>query len=95
MFSETQLIELCVAVCSRDDITLLSTDNAFVNTLVLNVNPTEDQRTPLRDLFANRDFRRAIALAINRKSSSECPERSRQNLSSGSSALPRQSTTIK
>lgn len=34
-------------------------------TLVLNVNPQEQYKTPMRDLFANPDFRKAIALAIN------------------------------
>jgi peptide/nickel transport system substrate-binding protein len=52
---------------ARDDITLLSTENAFVNTLVLNVNPTEDQRTPLRDLLGNKNFRRALSLAIDQE----------------------------
>ena len=51
----------------EDDIEVFSVPNTFAQTLVLNVNPTEAQKNPKRNLLSNVDFRRAIALAINQE----------------------------
>jgi peptide/nickel transport system substrate-binding protein len=51
----------------EEDIEVFSVPNTFVQTLVLNVNPTEAQKNPVRNLLSNVDFRRAIALAINQE----------------------------
>ena len=51
----------------EENIQVFSVPNVFVNTLVLNVNPVESQKNKIRDLLANEDFRRAIALSINQE----------------------------
>ncbi len=49
----------------EEDIYVSNVGGTASQTLVLNVNPQEQYRTPMRDLFKNIDFRKAIALAIN------------------------------
>ena len=49
------------------NIEVFSVPSTFVQTLVLNINPVEGQKNPMRDLLSNVDFRRAIALAINQE----------------------------
>ena len=39
----------------------------FTQTLVFNLNPVSSERNPLRDLLANVEFRKAMALAINQE----------------------------
>lgn len=49
------------------NIEVFSVPSVYVNTLVLNINPVDGQKNKIRDLLANADFRRAIALAINQE----------------------------
>ncbi len=49
----------------REDIFVSNAEGVYVQTLVLNVNPIESERNPIRDLLGDVDFRRAIALAID------------------------------
>ncbi len=51
----------------ENNIQVFSKPNIYVNTLVLNVNPVDGQKNTIRDLLANEDFRRAIALSINQE----------------------------
>lgn len=51
----------------EENMQVFSVPNTFVNTLVLNLNPVEGQRNPMRDLLGKEDFRRAIALAVNQQ----------------------------
>lgn len=46
---------------------VFSVRNTYATSLVLNINPVESQKTPMRELLSNLDFRRAIALAINQE----------------------------
>ncbi len=46
---------------------VLSAGSTYAQTLVFNLNPVENQKNPVRDLLANKDVRRAIALAINQE----------------------------
>lgn len=46
---------------------VFSVQNTYATSLVLNVNPVESQKTPMRELLSKADFRRAIALAINQE----------------------------
>lgn len=39
----------------------------YIQTLVLNVNPVSSEQNPIRDLLSIKDFRRAIALAVNQE----------------------------
>ena len=49
------------------NIEVFSVPSVYVNTLVLNINPVDGQKNKIRDLLADSDFRRAIALAINQE----------------------------
>lgn len=49
------------------DMQVLEADNPFVQTLVINMNPTTSNQTKLRTLLMNKDFRKAIALAIDQQ----------------------------
>lgn len=51
----------------EENIEVFSVPNTYASSLVLNVNPVEGQRNEIRDLLANEDFRRAIALSINQE----------------------------
>ena len=53
---------------SEPNVTVLDAPGIYMQTLVLNMNPTENQMTPMRELLTNRDFRRAIALAVDQES---------------------------
>ncbi len=46
---------------------VLSAGSTYAQTLVMNINPVENQRNPVRDLLGNKDVRKAIALAINQE----------------------------
>ncbi len=50
---------------NEEDIFVSNAPGEFVQTLVFNLNPVSSERNPIRDLLANRDFRKAMALAIN------------------------------
>lgn len=49
------------------NIEVFSVPNVYVNSLVLNINPVDGQKNKIRDLMADINFRRAIALAINQE----------------------------
>lgn len=49
------------------DLFVSNAPGTYIQTLVLNVNPVSSERNPIRDLLSNKDFRRAIALAINQE----------------------------
>ena len=49
------------------NISVLSVGNTYAKSLVMNINPVENQKNSTRDLLSNVDFRRAIALAINQE----------------------------
>jgi len=49
------------------DVEVMRAPGQFVQTLVLNMNPPADQVTPMRELLTNRDFRRALALAVSQE----------------------------
>ncbi len=49
----------------REDLFLSVAEGVYTQTLVFNVNPVDAERTPLRDLLADRTVRQAIALAID------------------------------
>ena len=51
----------------ENNMVVVSVPNTYAKTLVLNVNPVEGQRNEIRDLLADPDFRRAIALSINQE----------------------------
>ena len=51
----------------EEDLQVIESESSFCQCLVLNVNPQSGQNTPLRSLFSQPDFRRAIALAINQE----------------------------
>lgn len=46
---------------------VFSVPNTYATSLVLNLNPVDGQKTPVRELLSETDFRRAIALAINQE----------------------------
>ncbi|HAQ56118.1 MAG TPA: hypothetical protein DCR44_01755 [Acholeplasmatales bacterium] len=50
---------------ARENLYVSNAPGLFTQTLVMNVNPVAAERTPLRALFADKDFRKAIALAID------------------------------
>ncbi|MCK9525215.1 MAG: ABC transporter substrate-binding protein [Limnochordia bacterium] len=52
---------------SEEDIFVSNAPGEFAQTLVFNVHPVSSERNPLRDLLANNDFRRAMALAIDQE----------------------------
>lgn len=52
---------------NRDDIFVSNAKGIFTQTLVINLNPATSERNALRDLLGIKDFRRAIALAINQE----------------------------
>ncbi|HOB40209.1 MAG: ABC transporter substrate-binding protein [Limnochordia bacterium] len=47
------------------DLFVSNAPGTFTQTLVFNLNPVASERNPLRDLLANREFRKALALAVN------------------------------
>lgn len=49
----------------KENIFVSNAPGTFAQTLVLNVNPATTEKNELRDLFANVDYRKAIALAID------------------------------
>lgn len=49
------------------DLFVSNAPGTYIQTLVLDVNPVSSERNPIRDLLSNKDFRRAIALAINQE----------------------------
>ncbi len=49
----------------EEEILISNAPGTFVQTLVLNVNPVNSERNPIRDLLRENEFRKAIALAIN------------------------------
>jgi peptide/nickel transport system substrate-binding protein len=49
----------------REDLFLSNAEGTFAQTLVLNINPVTTEKTPLRNVLANIDFRKALALAVN------------------------------
>ena len=49
----------------RDDLFVSVAEGTYTQTLVFNVNPVATERTPLRNLLADRRVRQAIALAID------------------------------
>lgn len=49
------------------DLFVSNAPGTYIQTLVLNVNPVASERNPIRDLLSSRDFRKAIALAINQE----------------------------
>lgn len=51
----------------EDNMQVLSAGSTYAQTLVMNLNPVEGQKNPVRDLLSNKDVRRAIALAINQE----------------------------
>lgn len=50
---------------ARDDLYISKADGLFTQTLVLNLNPPATERNPVRDLLQNKEFRKAIALAVD------------------------------
>lgn len=51
----------------RENIYVANAEGTFIQTLVLNLNPATSEKTPMRDLLQNVDFRKAIALAIDQE----------------------------
>lgn len=49
----------------RDHLFLSVAEGIYVQTLVMNVNPEEQQRNSMRDLLMNKEVRKAIALAVD------------------------------
>ncbi|MDI9483931.1 MAG: ABC transporter substrate-binding protein [Bacillota bacterium] len=49
------------------DIFVSNAPGEFTQTLVFNVNPVASERNPMRDLLADQEFRKAMALAINQE----------------------------
>jgi len=49
----------------RDDLFLSVAEGVFTQTLVFNVNPVASELTPMRRLLADRNLRKAIALAVD------------------------------
>ncbi len=49
----------------EDDIFISNAPGTFIQTLVLNVNPVSSERNAQRDLLRDKNFRKAIALAVN------------------------------
>lgn len=52
---------------NNPDIFVSNAPGQFIQTLVFNLNPVASERNPMRDLLQNRDFRKAMALAINQE----------------------------
>lgn len=52
---------------TENDVVVLDAPGNFIQTLVLNMNPTEAQMTPMRKLLTYPDFRKAIALAVDQE----------------------------
>ncbi len=51
----------------EENMQVMSAGSTYAQTLVFNLNPVDNQKNPVRDLLANKDVRRAIALAINQE----------------------------
>lgn len=51
----------------QEDLFVSNAPGVFTQTLVFNLNPVSSERSPLRDLLANVEFRKAMALAINQE----------------------------
>jgi len=49
----------------RDDLFVSAAEGTYVQTLVFNLNPVDGEQTPMRSLLANKNVRKAIALAID------------------------------
>lgn len=49
------------------DLFICNAPGTFTQTLVFNLNPVASERNPRRDLLANAEFRKAMALAINQE----------------------------
>lgn len=47
------------------DLFVSNAPGVFTQTLVFNLNPVASERNPIRDLLANQNFRKALALAVN------------------------------
>jgi len=52
---------------SEEDIFVANAEGIFTQTLVLNLNPATSEKNPIRDLLAQKNFRKAIALAISQE----------------------------
>ncbi len=52
---------------NEENIEVKNVSGTSVQTLVMNVNPLDDFKTPMREILGNADVRRAIALAINQE----------------------------
>ncbi|MFW5889214.1 MAG: ABC transporter substrate-binding protein [Bacillota bacterium] len=52
---------------NREDIFVSNAQGIFTQTLVINLNPASSERNEFRNLLGNKDFRRAIALAIDQE----------------------------
>lgn len=50
-----------------ENIMVAKADGSYVQALVLNLNPVDSEQNEIRDLLADKDFRKAIALAIDQK----------------------------
>lgn len=51
----------------EENIYLSNVEGTSIQTLVLNVSPQEQYRNDMRDILANADFRKALALAVNQE----------------------------
>ncbi len=51
----------------EESMQVLSAGSTYAQTLVFNINPVDNQKNPVRNLLGNKDFRRAIALAISQE----------------------------
>ncbi len=51
----------------EENMQVMSSGSTYAQTLVFNINPVENQKNPIRNLLSDKDFRRAIALAINQE----------------------------
>ena len=51
----------------EENISVVSVGNTYAKSLVMNINPVENQKNSIRNLLSKVDFRRAIALAINQE----------------------------
>ncbi|MDD4519169.1 MAG: ABC transporter substrate-binding protein, partial [Limnochordia bacterium] len=52
---------------SEKDLFVSNAPGQFTQTLVFNLNPVSSERNPMRDLLRNKEFRKAMALAINQE----------------------------
>ncbi|NLL48363.1 MAG: ABC transporter substrate-binding protein [Firmicutes bacterium] len=52
---------------NEEDIFVSNAPGEFIQTLVFNVNPVASEQNPIRNLLANKEFRKAMALAIDQE----------------------------